>query len=100
MVSFFFHVKGSEECNWRHVSQKISKEMEISLRRNRAFLSKIPFGRMRGLVKAALTSNRVGFNSVPSAPSRRIHMLHRIVDARRGVEPCLPALGPRQGHGR
>jgi hypothetical protein len=36
MVSFFFHAKGRQEVNWRHVSQKRSKEMEISLRHNRA----------------------------------------------------------------
>jgi hypothetical protein len=36
MVSFFFHAKGSEELNWRHASEKKSKEMDISLRQNRA----------------------------------------------------------------
>jgi hypothetical protein len=53
---------------------------------------------MRGLVKEGLTSNPVGFNPVQSAPSRRTPMRNRLFDARRGVEHCLQALVPRQGH--
>jgi hypothetical protein len=40
--------------------QKKPQGMEISLRQNRAFLSKIQCGCLRGLVKEALTSNPVG----------------------------------------
>src|SRR2546429_5495260 len=46
-----------------------------------AFLSKIQFGCMRGLVKAALTSNPVGFSPVQSASSRRTHMRNRLFNA-------------------
>jgi hypothetical protein len=36
MDSFFFHVKGGQGFNWRHVGQKKPQEMHISLRQNRA----------------------------------------------------------------
>jgi hypothetical protein len=51
---FFLHTKGGEEFNWRHVSQKKSKEeayqpkksqeMEISLRQKGRFSRKSPYG--------------------------------------------------------
>jgi hypothetical protein len=44
MEGFFFHAKGGQELNWRHVGQKKSQEMDISLRQNGAFFSKSPIG--------------------------------------------------------
>src|SRR5262249_12824376 len=71
--------------------------METIDRQNRAFLSKIQCGCLRRLVKETLTLNPVGFNPVQSALSRSTHMLHRLVEAQRGVEHCLHALVPRHG---
>jgi hypothetical protein len=63
----------------KNVPITLNQCLHISLRQKGAFLSKIPFGCMQGLVKAALTSNPVGFNSVPSAPSQTVPRLTLLV---------------------
>src|SRR5215510_14271035 len=75
-----FQKKGVWVFSWRDAIQKKPQGMDISLRQNRAFLSKIQFEYMRRLVKAALTFNPVGFNPVPRAPSRRTHLRHHLFD--------------------
>src|SRR5215813_2108014 len=52
-----FQKKGCLVFSWMDTIQKKPQEMEISLRKNGAFLSKIQCGCLRGLVKRVLTSN-------------------------------------------
>jgi hypothetical protein len=80
------------------VGEKNQKKWKPLIEKKGRFYQKIQFGCMRGLVKEALTSHSVGFNTVKSAPSGHTHRLNRIFDARRGVEHGLQARILSHGH--
>jgi hypothetical protein len=50
MDSFFFHVKGGQGFNRRHVGQKKPQGMDISLRQKGALKTEPPASRSHGIV--------------------------------------------------